>query len=260
VAGQGLQRLRDAGIAVETGVESEAARRLNAGYLLMRGEGRPLVTLKLATSLDGRIATHGGDSKWITGEAARARAHLLRAEHDAVMLGSGTAVADDPALTVRLPGLADRHPLRIVLDGRLRLPLTHRLVRDAGQVPTLLITRHDAPAPRAQAYRDAGVELVRVDSDPEAGGLSIGAVLQLLGRRGLTRVLVEGGGQLAAALLRGGWVDRLAWFRAGRVIGGDGLPAVAGFGLERIADSPGFARTDTQILGEDVLERFERAG
>jgi diaminohydroxyphosphoribosylaminopyrimidine deaminase/5-amino-6-(5-phosphoribosylamino)uracil reductase len=260
VAGQGLQRLRDAGIPVETGVEADAARRLNAGYLLRRSAGRPLVTLKLATSLDGRIATHGGDSKWITGTAARARAHLLRAEHDAVMVGSGTAVADDPALTVRLPGLADRQVLRIVLDGRLRLPLTHRLVRDAGAVPTLLVTRSDAPATRAQAYADAGVELVRVEGDPAAGGLSIAAVLELLGRRGLTRVLVEGGGQLAAALLRGQWVDRLVWFRAGRVIGGDGIPAVAGFGLETVGDAPGFTRIETVPLGDDVMERFGRAG
>jgi diaminohydroxyphosphoribosylaminopyrimidine deaminase/5-amino-6-(5-phosphoribosylamino)uracil reductase len=257
VAGQGLARMREAGIEVVTGVEAEGATAVNAGYLLMRGQDRPLVTLKAATSLDGRIATHTGESQWITGAAARARGHLLRARHDAVVVGSGTAVADDPALTVRLPGMQAFRPLRVVLDGRLRLPLTHALVRDAGLMPTLLMTRRDVPSDRLQAYREAGVEVAALPSDAH-GALSLTAALHELAARGLTRLLVEGGGQLAAGLLRYNLVDRIVWFRSPRVIGGDGLPAIAGFGLHELADTPRFALQATVPVGEDVMETYVR--
>lgn len=257
VAGLGLQRLREAGIAVDTGVEADAAAELNAGYLLMRREDRPLITLKVATTLDGRIATHAGQSHWITGEAARARAHLLRARHDAVLVGSGTAVADNPSLTVRLPGMDAYRPLRVVLDGRLRLPLTHGLVRDAAEIPTLLMTRHDVPADRSKAYRGAGVELEELPTDTQ-GALSLTAALHALAARGLTRVLVEGGGQLAAGLLRYNLVDRIVWFRSPRVIGGDGIPAIAGFGLDQLADTPRFHLTSATSVGEDAMESYVR--
>ncbi len=257
VAGSGLERLRAAGIAVETGVAADAAAELNAGYLLMRRQDRPLITLKLATTLDGRIATHDGESQWITGEAARARGHLLRARHDAVMVGSGTAIADDPSLTVRLPGMDGYRPLRVVLDGRLRLPLTHKLVRDAEQVRTLLMTRRDVPADRLDAYRGAGVEVAALPADSH-GALSLTAALHELAARGLTRVLVEGGGQLAAGLLRYNLVDRIVWFRSPRVIGGDGLPAIAGFGLDQLADTPRFRPKGATSLGDDVMESYGR--
>jgi diaminohydroxyphosphoribosylaminopyrimidine deaminase/5-amino-6-(5-phosphoribosylamino)uracil reductase len=257
VAGFGLQRLREAGIAVATGVGADAASELNAGYLLMRQQDRPLVTLKVATSLDGRIATHAGESQWITGEAARARGHLLRARHDAVVVGSGTAVADDPSLTVRLPGTEAYRPLRVVLDGRLRLPLTHALVRDAASTPTLLMTRRDVPADRLEAYRGAGVEVAPLATDAH-GALSLTAALHELAARGLTRVLVEGGGQLAAALLRYNLVDRIVWFRSPRVIGGDGIPAIAGFGLDALADTPRFHPTGATSLSDEVMETFVR--
>ena len=257
VAGAGLARLREAGIAVETGVAADAAAELNAGYLLMRRQDRPLVTLKAATTLDGRIATHAGESQWITGEAARARGHLLRARHDAVMVGSGTAVVDDPSLTVRLPGMDGYRPLRVVLDGRLRLPLTHGLVREAGEVATLLMTRRDVPADRLDAYRGAGVEVAALPTDAH-GALSLTATLHELAARGLTRVLVEGGGQLAAGLLRYNLVDRLVWFRSPRVIGGDGIPAIAGFGLAQLAATPMFRSTGATSLGEDVMESYVR--
>lgn len=257
VAGAGLARLREAGIAVDTGVAADAAAELNAGYLLMRRQDRPLVTLKAATTLDGRIATHGGESQWITGEAARARGHLLRARHDAVVVGSGTAVADDPSLTVRLPGMDSFRPLRVVLDGRLRLPLTHGLVRAAGEVPTLLLTRRDVPADRLDAYRGAGMDVAALPTDTH-GALSLTAALHELAARGLTRVLVEGGGQLAAGLLRYNLVDRIVWFRSPRVIGGDGIPAIAGFGLDQLADTPMFRPTGATSLGEDVMESYVR--
>jgi diaminohydroxyphosphoribosylaminopyrimidine deaminase/5-amino-6-(5-phosphoribosylamino)uracil reductase len=257
VSGGGLARLRAAGIAVETGLRAEEARALNAGFFQRIRDGRPLVTLKLATTLDGRLATRAGESRWITGETARARAHLLRAEHDAVMVGSNTVLVDDPTLDCRLPGLGPRSPVRIIVDSRLRLPLTARVVADAGRVPTWIVTLAGADAARQEAFRSCGVELVAVGPD-EAGAADLGAALGELARRGLTRVLVEGGAVLAASLLRAGLVDRLAWFRAGKIIGGDGIPAVAPFGLERLAAAPSFKRLSIETVGEDVLEMLSR--
>ncbi len=256
VAGRGLEILRQAGVAVEAGLARTQAERLNAGFLMRVLKGRPLVVLKLATSLDGRIATQSGDSRWITGPLARRRGHLLRARADAVLVGSGTAVTDNPRLDVRLPGLEGRTPLRVVVDGRLRLPLTHDLVARAAEVPTLLVTHEGNPAARLHAYQDAGVEVVQVETDPVAGHVSLEATLELLGARGVTRLLVEGGGHLAASLLRGGLVDRLAWFQAPVVIGGDGVPAVSGFGIERLDQAPRFLQAAMAQLGRDRIDIY----
>ncbi len=257
VSGRGLTQLRAAQVAAECGLLGEAAAELNAGYLLRSRTGRPRITLKLATTLDGRIATRSGESRWITGPAARARAHLLRAESDGVLVGSGTAVADNPRLDVRLPGLEGRAPLRIVLDGRLRLPLTHDLVVRADAQATCLVTRAGNDPDRLGAYRDAGVEVIEVAA-VAAGSLSGAATLEALGGRGLNELLVEGGGHVAAALLREGLVDRLVWFRAAKVIGGDGLPAAAGFGLEHLAEAPGFELVSVTRAGEDLVETYRR--
>jgi len=258
VAGRGLDRLRAAGIVVDTGVGADAAADLYRGYTLQRRDGRPSVTLKLATTLDGRIATRRGESQWITGAAARAHGHRLRATHDAVMVGSGTALADNPRLSVRLPGLDDQQPLRVVVDGRLRVPLTHDLVARAREHGTLLITRTDALADRRAAYESAGVRVVRVGAHGD-GSPSPFAALQALAARGVTRVLVEGGSMLAAGLSRAGLVDEVVWFRAPRVIGGDGVPAIAGFGLERLGHTPVFERTGVQGVGPDIMETYRRA-
>jgi diaminohydroxyphosphoribosylaminopyrimidine deaminase/5-amino-6-(5-phosphoribosylamino)uracil reductase len=258
VDGKGNARLRAAGIAVTEGVCAAEAAALNEGFLLRQRHGRPLVTLKLATTLDGRIALASGESRWITGPAARRRGHLLRAEHDAILVGSGTALADDPDLTCRLPGLEDRSPLRIVADARLRLPSNARLVRGAAEVPTWLATVEGHPAEGLAPYQAAGVEIVPVDAGP-GGGLEATSLLSALGARGLTRLLVEGGGRLAAALLEAGLVDRLAWFRAGAVIGGDGRPAVAGLALRELAAAPRFRREAVLPLGDDLLETYVRA-
>jgi diaminohydroxyphosphoribosylaminopyrimidine deaminase/5-amino-6-(5-phosphoribosylamino)uracil reductase len=255
VAGRGLDLLQQAGIAVTVGVARGQAERLNAGFLKRIIKGQPLVVLKLATSLDGRIATHSGHSQWITGELARRRAHLLRARADAILVGSGTAVSDNPRLDVRLPGLTGRRPLRVVVDGRLRLPLTHDLVARAAAVPTLLVTHDGNEAARLQAYRDAGVEVVQVATDAD-GHVSLDATLSLLGERGITRLLVEGGGHLAASLLRGGLIDRLAWFQAPLVIGGDGVAAVSGFGVDRLDEAPRFLQAAMAQLGRDRIDIF----
>ena len=255
VAGRGIERLRGAGIEVVPDVLAEAARGLNLGFLSRIERGRPMVTLKLATTLDGRIATSGGESRWITGEAARQAGHLLRRSHDAVCVGSGTVLADDPALTVRLPGLEQPAPLRIAVDGRLQTPLTAKLVRDAGAVPTLILTLDTTDPLRRQAFRDCGVEVAALPAGAD-GRIDLKAALALLGGRGLTRILVEGGATLAAALLARGLVDRLAWFRSGGLLGGDALPAIGPLGLRHLADQQRFMRLATTRLGEDVLESW----
>lgn len=257
VGGRGLERLRAGGVSVVTGVCAEKARDLNAGFLSRTTRNRPLVTLKIATSLDGRIATHSGASRWITGPEARARAHRLRASHDAVLVGVGTVLADDPELDCRLPGLDDRSPARVVLDGRLRTPLTSRLVRTARRSPTWVVVSPDADAQRRRVYRENGVELIEVAKDT-AGYPDLGRGLQALADRGVTRLLVEGGGQIAASFLRAGLVDRLAWFRAPKIIGGDGVPAVAGFGLDDLSKAPLFAPRAAAAMGDDLLESLVR--
>lgn len=257
VGGRGLERLRSAGIAVDVGVCAEEAAELNAGYLLRKREGRPLITLKLATTLDGRIATRTGESRWITGTAARTQVQLLRARHDAILVGSGTAVADDPKLDVQLPGLADRRPIRIVLDGQLRLPLTHDLVAQARERPTWLVTREGSDPARRRAYEDCGVDVIVVPVDADRR-LSITASLKAFAARGLTRVLVEGGAYVAATLFSENLVDRIVWFHAPRIIGGDGIPAAAGFGLESLTDTPAFVRVATATVGEDLMETYRR--
>ncbi len=253
VSGRGAARLRAAGIKVEQGLCAAEARLLNSGFFSRHAKCRPDVTLKLATTMDGRIATHKGDSQWITGELARRRAHLLRAQADAVLVGSGTAIVDNPRLDVRLPGLEEATPLRLVIDGRLRLPLTHDLVARAREVPTRLVTHDGNSAERIAAYVEAGVEVVQVGQD-DYGHCSLAETLAGLAERGVNQLLVEGGGHLAAAFMRAGLVDRVAWFRAPSVIGGDGVAALASFGVDRLDEAPQFRQTSRLRLGPDVLE------
>ncbi|MFN4088461.1 MAG: bifunctional diaminohydroxyphosphoribosylaminopyrimidine deaminase/5-amino-6-(5-phosphoribosylamino)uracil reductase RibD [Alphaproteobacteria bacterium] len=259
VSGSGVARLRAAGIAVTTGLQAASAADLNAGFFLRIRQGRPLVALKAASSLDGRIATASGESRWITGEAARARGHMLRARYDAIMVGAETARADDPDLTCRLPGLEDRSPVRVVLDSRLRVAPTARLVRTAGQVPTWFVCRPDADAAAAAVLEAAGVRILRVDPG-EDGRPDIGAALRALGAAGLTRLLVEGGGVLAASLMKADLVDRIHWFRAPLVIGGDGRAVIGGLGQRSLGASPRFRRTGVEHVGDDALETFARQG
>jgi diaminohydroxyphosphoribosylaminopyrimidine deaminase/5-amino-6-(5-phosphoribosylamino)uracil reductase len=231
------------------------AAELNAGFLQRVRLGRPLVTLKLATSLDGRIATATGESRWITGPAARDRAHLLRATYDAILVGTNTVLADDPQLTCRLPGLADRSPVRVVLDRQLRIPPTARLLAEARQVPTWVVALASSDPTRQALLHDAGVEVLT--APPNAAGLvDLSALLLLLGSRGLTRLLVEGGSRIAAALLRADLVDRLAWFHAPLLLGNESLPAIDSLDRDLLAAMPRFERLATEAIGEDVMTLF----
>ena len=258
VNGRGLAVLRQAGIQVETGLGADEARAINQGFLTRVAERRPMVTLKLATSLDGRIATRTGESRWITGEAARRQAHLLRATHDAVMVGIGTALADDPQLTCRLPGLEARRGVRVAMDSDARLPLDGKLVRSARKTPLWVVVRQGADDDRVAALQAAGAEVLRVLAGPD-NRPDPAASLEALGRQGLTRVLVEGGGVLAAALLRAGLVDRLVWFRAPLIIGGDGIPAIAGIDAATLAETRKLRLLSAVAAGGDIVETYRRA-
>jgi diaminohydroxyphosphoribosylaminopyrimidine deaminase/5-amino-6-(5-phosphoribosylamino)uracil reductase len=253
VEGRGLARLREAGIRVDTGLLEAEARHLNEGFFARVQRGWPWFTLKLASSLDGRIATALGESRWITGEAARERVQRLRARHDAVMVGSGTALADDPSLLCRLPEYLGRPGVRIVVDSRLRLPASSRLVATAGWHPTWILTRHDAQ-PRALANAP-GLRILPCLTGPD-GTLDPAAMARTLGEAGLTRILVEGGGQLAASLLRDRLVDELVWHRAPMILGSDGRPAVGPMLLDRLAKAPQWRCIAREVAGDDTIEVY----
>ena len=255
VAGRGVQMLRAAGIEVREGVMEAEARADLAGYLKVRGQGLPALTLKLATSLDGRIATATGESRWITGPAARRMVHGLRARHDAVLVGSGTARADDPDLTVRDLGVAHQ-PVRIVMSRRLDLSPDSRLGSTAREFPVWLLHGPDAPGPARDKWSRTGARLLEI---PVAqGGLDPAAALRSLAAEGLTSVFCEGGGALAASLLQAGLVDRLVTFSAGLAIGAEGTPALGALGLDRLAEAPRFTLIETRAVGPDAMQVWSR--
>jgi diaminohydroxyphosphoribosylaminopyrimidine deaminase/5-amino-6-(5-phosphoribosylamino)uracil reductase len=212
------------------------------------------VTLKLATSLDGRIATASGESRWITGDAAREQVHRLRAEHDAVLVGIETALADDPELTVRLPGYAGPQPARVVLDSRQRLTPDCQLVKTAREIPTYVVATGE-PEP---ALTDAGVRVLAVPAVGEDRP-ELKSVVQALEREGLSRLFVEGGGQVAGSFLRCGLVDAIEWFRAPILIGGEGRPGVGALAVAALAAAPHFRRVVVRELGPDLWERYARS-
>lgn len=255
VDGSGIERLKAAGIEVSLGLCAEQARDLNAGFFKRIEKGLPLVCLKLATTADGQIATRAGNSQWITGPAARRRGHLLRATHNAILSGIGTVLADNPMLTCRLEGMEDRSPIRVILDSTLRIPLEGKLMASAREIPLWIITADGADPGREQACVNAGAEVIRVAAD-SGGRPDITAALSALAARGINRVLGECGPGVAAALLKAGLVDRLQWFRAGKVIGADGRSAIAGFGVDSLAQTVRLTRVATCPLGEDMLETY----
>jgi len=259
VAGRGFAMLEKAGVEVVEGVGMAKAVYLNQGFFLKVTEERPLVTLKIASSVDGRTASKTGHSRWITGGPARERGHLLRATHDAIMIGSATAIVDDPTLTCRLPGLEDRSPIRIIADGRLRLPLTSKLVREASKVPVWVLTFPGGDAGRRKAFTDCGVELIDIEASP-SGLMDMKAAMRALSARGITRLLVEGGARLASSLVRAHLVDRVEWFRSSSIVGGDGYPAIASLGIERVDEAPKMSLTRRLDLGGDTLSSYVMRG
>jgi diaminohydroxyphosphoribosylaminopyrimidine deaminase/5-amino-6-(5-phosphoribosylamino)uracil reductase len=256
VAGAGHRRLAAAGIAVAVGIGAEEARRAHAGHIRRMRVHRPEVMLKLAVSADGKAGLAGRRPAPITGEPARARVHLMRAMSDAVLTGIGTVLADDPLLTCRLPGMADRSPVRVVLDGRLRIRLDSRLVATARETPLWIVTGTSAAAEREQALRSAGAEVLRVAAP--AGRLDLAAVLGRLAERGITRLMVEAGPILAAALLDTDLIDEAALLRSSKTIGPDGIDALEGRPLAALTRSPRLELLRTETAGEDTIDFLAR--
>ncbi len=256
VSGKGLARLKDAGIKVEVGLGQDAARLDQRGFLSRVTQGRPMLSLKLATSLDGRIATASGESQWITGPLARREGHALRARHDAVLVGAGTARADDPTLTVRDLGVA-RQPVRVVASRNLDVPNPSRLTQSVAEGPVWMLHGPSAPDPRRAAMQAAGVSLHEVPLGPD-GQLDPDGILATLGAAGLTRVYCEGGGGLAAALLGAGLVDDLILFQAGLALGAEGRPALGVMGIAALAEAERFALISSRSLGPDTVSVWRK--
>ncbi|WP_345741637.1 bifunctional diaminohydroxyphosphoribosylaminopyrimidine deaminase/5-amino-6-(5-phosphoribosylamino)uracil reductase RibD [Roseovarius nanhaiticus] len=255
VAGRGIAALRHAGITVDIGTLRDEAERDLAGFLGRIHRGRPEVLLKLAMSVDGRIATSSGQSRWITGPGARRMVHAMRARHDAVMVGGGTVRADDPMLTVRGLG-ARQQPVRVVVSRHLNLPLDGALARSAGDVPLWLIHAADAPDAAIAAWKGRGAHLIACPAD--RAGLDMGAALQALGAAGLTRVFCEGGGALAASLLKAQLADRLAVFGAGLALGADARAGIAEMGIDDLNAAPRYQLEEMRAVGGDALMLWRR--
>ncbi|EPX85585.1 bifunctional diaminohydroxyphosphoribosylaminopyrimidine deaminase/5-amino-6-(5-phosphoribosylamino)uracil reductase RibD [Salipiger mucosus] len=255
VAGKGFDRLRKAGIEVTTGVLAEEAARDHAGFVLRVTKGRPMVTLKLASSFDGRIATATGESQWITGPEARRAVHGLRACHDAVMVGAGTARADDPSLTVR--GWGDvPQPVRVVVSRLIDVPLMSKLASSAREVPVWVVHGSDAAPTIRKAWDSCGARLV--PGTVKGGRIEPETMLARLGEAGLTRVFCEGGGQLAASLLAADLVDELVGFTAGMALGAEGRPGIGAMGVDSLAEAPRFELVEARPVGGDVMHRWRR--
>jgi len=255
VAGQGYAKLRERGIAVDTGLEAEAAARQHAGHIRRMRDGRPQVLLKLAASADGKAGLLGRKPAGITGEAARARVHQMRAESDAILVGIGTVLSDDPHLTCRLPGMIGWSPVRVILDARLRIPLATSIVGTARETPTWVFTTPNASPVAEDILKAKGVEVFRVDG--KDGRLDLNAVLKALAGRGITRLMVEGGPTVAAAFIKADLVDEAALFRSPKPLG-EGIDLLEGLPLTALTKSPKLKPAVSETVGGDTLETFER--
>jgi diaminohydroxyphosphoribosylaminopyrimidine deaminase/5-amino-6-(5-phosphoribosylamino)uracil reductase len=252
VNGKGIAELRQAGIDVEVGLLGEKACRLNEVFIKYVTTGRPFVFLKVAMSLDGRIAAGTGDSKWITCEESRARVHQLRDHVDAVLVGCGTVAQDDPELTTRLPGDNGKNPVRVILDGRARMPTDARVLADGSAAATWVVVGESAESDRAEKIRKSGAEVIALpDHD---GRVDFGTVLRELGRREITSLLIEGGKGVFTEALRSGSVDKVLAFVAPAILGGDArFAAVGELGVERISDALKLRDVSVGRIGDDVL-------
>jgi diaminohydroxyphosphoribosylaminopyrimidine deaminase/5-amino-6-(5-phosphoribosylamino)uracil reductase len=258
VAGQGHARLRAAGITVDIGLGAAEAVRDHAGHLRRVRDKRPHVVLKLAVSTDDKIAAAGHKPVAISGEAAKARMHLLRAQSDAILVGIGTVKADNPLLTCRLPGMEARSPVRVVLDRALRISGTSRLVQSARATPLWLMTSGVAEAAAAMKLGAAGAQVIRAATTTTPRGLDLWAVLHTLAERGITRLLVEGGARVAASFVAAGLVDEFWLLRGPDAVGADGVAALDGLPLSSITQSPGFRVRASENLDKDTLTVYER--
>jgi diaminohydroxyphosphoribosylaminopyrimidine deaminase/5-amino-6-(5-phosphoribosylamino)uracil reductase len=259
VAGKGHAKLRAAGIAVETGLFAAEAARDHAGHFRRIRDKRPHVILKLAVSADDKIGAAGGKPLAITGEAARTRVHLLRAQSDAILVGIGTVLADDPLLTCRLPGMDKRSPVRLVLDNSLRIPTSSRLVKSAREVPLWVVASELADAPAAAKLGAAGAQVMRIAPKEDGRGLDLVTVLHALSDKGITRLMAEGGSRVASSFVAAGLVDEVWLLRGPNTVGSEGIAALDALPLSEITQSPTFRVRASEALGKDTLTIYERA-
>lgn len=258
VAGDGYAKLRAAGITVDIGPGAMEAARDHAGHFRRIRDKRPHVILKLAVSKDDKIGAAGRKPVAVTGEAARARVHLLRAQCDAILVGIGTVQADDPLLTCRLPGMEARSPVRVVLDRSLRISGTSRLVQSARETPLWVMTSNMAEAPAAVKLGAAGAQVIRVAATTAPPGLDLSAVLHALSGKGITRLLVEGGARVASSFVAAGLVDEVWLLRGANPVGADGVAALDALPLSAITRSPAFKVRASETLQSDTLTIYER--
>lgn len=257
VMGKGIERMEAAGIAVTAGIGAEDARVVHAGHIRRMLDQRPHVILKIAVSADGKTGLKGRKPARISCDASFAEAHVLRSTSDAILVGSGTVIADDPQLNCRLPGMDDRSPVRVVLDGKLQTPLGSKLIKTAKEIPVWLLASEDAPLDAEKKLKAAGAEVIRVSS--EQGRINLQAALQTLGARGITRLLVEGGPILSAALLQNDLVDEAIIVRSPNALGDDAINALEGLPLEALTDSPRLKIIERRMVGIDSLMHLFRS-
>jgi diaminohydroxyphosphoribosylaminopyrimidine deaminase/5-amino-6-(5-phosphoribosylamino)uracil reductase len=255
-AGRGLERLEASGIEVKDGVLAQEAQAVVLGHILRVTEGRPTVTLKLAVGADGLVPRGKGAPVWITGPDARAHGHLLRARHDAILVGRGTILADNPSLTCRLPGMSCRSPVRVVLDRRLRTPPQARLFDDL-MVPVWVICAAEEEHPNTDALQDRGAEIVQVPVDAH-GMLGVRDALETLAGRGITRVLVEGGPTVARAFLDTDLIDEVVIYQGAKPTGEEGLLPFVSEGLDRVISSRHFTQLEARSFGPDRMTHWRR--
>ena len=259
VSGMGIDILKKSGIEVNVGVLVHESETLNAGFIRKIKSGRPLVTLKMATTVDGRIATRTGESKWITGALSRERAHIIRSQYDAIAIGINTVFQDNPKLTCRLPGLEDRSPVRVVFDSNLKIDMKCNILQTASTYKTWIITSENHEDSMVNKIEKHGVEIISVALDSE-GHIDLPVALSALAKRGITRLMVEGGATLSTSFLRSDLVDLLAWFRAPNLIGDDGKPVFSNLGVDGIDNMHKFKLLNHENIGSETLDLYGRVG
>lgn len=249
VSGQGFRMLREAGVEVSCGLMEREARRLNEAFLTWVTEKRPFITLKMAMTLDGKTATAGGESQWITGEEARLRGHVLRDENDAILVGIGTVLADRPSLTTRLPDGNGKNPLRVILDSHARTPIDLPMLHD-GEAPVLIAATEAAPKENLERLRETGAEVLLSGAGPI---VDLSLLLRTLGERKICSLLVEGGSTVHFSFLKAGLADKVCAFIAPMMVGGkNATPAVGGEGFSRLADAARLTDIKTEMVGKDL--------
>ena len=252
--GKGVKLFKKAGIKVSLGLLKETALDINAGFIYRLKYNRPLVSLKIASSLDGKIATVTGKSKWITGELSRMHGHSLRANHDVILVGINTVLKDDPKLNCRIKGLEKYSPVRVIVDSSLSIPLESKVLKNLSKIPTIIWTEKNINSPKKKILVDMGVELIELEKVKNKLNLIKG--LNSLSEKGFNKVLVEGGSEISASLIANSLIDKVFLYRSGIFIGGDGLSGIASYNIDNLELAKRYGLIKTRVLDDDILEEW----